>query len=243
MGGRAVHARGGRRELYAPVRQVAGQSIADGSAVAVARAYTERLGLTELYVADLDAITSGTPQEDVARWLAGVAPLWLDAGITTRDQARRAVATGATRVIVALETLSSFTALEQICEAIGRDRVAFSLDLRHGEPVTRMGSALGAIAPRSLARRAEEAGATAVIVLDLGRVGAGTGPDLEMVGRVRAAVPRVTLIAGGGVRGLEDLTHLAAAGCDGALVASSLHDGRVTAEDVAAARRQRTISR
>ena len=45
--------------------------------------------------------------------------------------------------------------------------------------------------------------------------------------RVRRAVPDVALLAGGGVRGPEDLQRLADAGCDGALVATALHDGRL----------------
>jgi phosphoribosylformimino-5-aminoimidazole carboxamide ribotide isomerase len=45
------------------------------------------------------------------------------------------------------------------------------------------------------------------------------------------------LLAGGGVRGYEDLARLADAGCDGALVATALHDGRLCAADVASAHR------
>jgi phosphoribosylformimino-5-aminoimidazole carboxamide ribotide isomerase len=73
---------------------------------------------------------------------------------------------------------------------------------------------------------------SAVIVLDLARVGEATGPDVAMVTRVRASAPGTTLIAGGGIRDLADLVRLAEAGCDGALVATALHDGRIGAEDV-----------
>jgi uncharacterized protein related to proFAR isomerase len=45
--------------------------------------------------------------------------------------------------------------------------------------------------------------------------------------RLRAAVPGVTLMAGGGVRDATDLDHLARAGCDGALVATALLSGRL----------------
>jgi len=41
-----------------------------------------------------------------------------------------------------------------------------------------------------------------------------------------------SLIAGGGVRGLADLTALARAGCNAALVASALHDGKLLPEDL-----------
>jgi len=76
-----------------------------------------------------------------------------------------------------------------------------------------------------------------MIVLELARVGTSAGPDVEMIEGLRRAVPTVSLFAGGGVRGPEDLKRLAAAGCDGALVATALHDGRLRSSDVAGASR------
>jgi phosphoribosylformimino-5-aminoimidazole carboxamide ribotide isomerase len=244
--GRAVHARAGMRERYAPVRAVAGLPIETGDALALARAYIDRLGLTELYAADLDAIDvnvnhgGGTSQDTLVAAVAALgAPLWLDAGVSSADEAHRALGLGAMRVVVGLETLPSYDALEAICASVGGDRVAFSLDLRDGEPV---------VSPRAAekdrdrpahlaAARAADAGVGSVMVIDLARVGTGTGLDLALVARVREAVPGLTLVAGGGVRGLEDVARLADAGCDGALVASALHDGRLGAAEVAIARR------
>jgi phosphoribosylformimino-5-aminoimidazole carboxamide ribotide isomerase len=45
---------------------------------------------------------------------------------------------------------------------------------------------------------------------------------------LREVLPGVMLLAGGGVRGPEDVTRLAEAGCDGVLVATALQDGRLT---------------
>jgi phosphoribosylformimino-5-aminoimidazole carboxamide ribotide isomerase len=238
VAGRAVHARGGRREDYPLVQAVAGSPIHPGDVLALARAYTGRLGLSELYAADLDAIMGGVPQEALVTELAAHgAPLWLDAGVASVDSARRALDAGAARVVVGLETLHSFDALARICTAVGRDRVAFSLDVRDGEPVV-AGVSTPDIPPEPahvLADRAGDAGVGSVIVLDLARVGGGAGVDLALIARVRDAVPGLTLVAGGGIRGPDDLARLAGAGCDGALVATALHDGRINAADVAAA--------
>ena len=70
-------------------------------------------------------------------------------------------------------------------------------------------------------------------LLRAARVGGGAGLDLRLVDDVRAAVPGLTLAVGGGVRGVEDLTRLADAGCDAALVATALHDGRLGAAEIA----------
>jgi phosphoribosylformimino-5-aminoimidazole carboxamide ribotide isomerase len=242
LAGRAVHARGGQRATYGPVPSVAGLPIDPGDALALARAYTDRLGLKELYVADLDAILGGTPSQMLVGRLAALgAPLWLDAGISSCDQAQRAIALGAAHVVVGLETLSSLEALAEICAAVGAERVAFSLDLRNGEPIRSPG---GDRSPHVIAARAAAAGAAAVIVLDLARVGTGCGPDVDVIARVRQTTPDVILLAGGGVRGLTDLERLAEVGCDGALVATALHDGRLgTAELMAALKHQPRAAR
>jgi len=222
--GRAVHAAGGQRERYAPVTGVAGSPIEAGDAVALARAYIDDLGLRELYVADLDAISGGARQHALIAALTALGvPIWLDAGVSSVDQASRVVELGAARVVVGLETLRSFDALAAICGAVGGGRVAFSLDLRNGQPLTSAAfNGPRDAGPSVLAARAADAGAGSVIVIDLARVGAGVGLDLETIAAVRAAVPRLTLLAGGGVRGDEDLAQLAHAGCDGALVATAL---------------------
>jgi len=256
LGGRAVHARAGRRDRYEPVRAAQGTdprgggetapAYAAGDAVGLARWYMREVGLTELYAADLDAIL-GRPRQDalVAAVSALGAPLWLDAGAASVGDARHALELAAAVAVVGLETLPSYEVLADICAAVGGDRVAFSLDLRDGEPIV-ASEGLNESRnepPHVVAERAARAGVGAVIVIDLARVGTGSGLDLALVARVRDAVPRLTLLAGGGVRGPEDLTRLADAGCDGALVATALHDGRLSAEDVAAARRRHRSER
>jgi phosphoribosylformimino-5-aminoimidazole carboxamide ribotide isomerase len=200
--------------------------------------YIERLGLSELYAADLDAILGGRSQDEVVSSVASLGtPLWLDAAVSSVDRACHALSLGAAQVVIGLETLGSYTALGDICREVGRDRVAFSLDLRNGKPLTG-GIAIAADEPaQTLAARAVDAGVGSVIVIDLGRIGLGAGVDLVLVDRVRRKCPDVMLVAGGGVSGFGDLQQLAGAGCDGALVATALHDGRIGAVETAKATR------
>jgi phosphoribosylformimino-5-aminoimidazole carboxamide ribotide isomerase len=225
---------------------VASVRIRPGSALDLGRVYVDHFGLEELYVADLDAIVDGRLQDRALKELTSLGvPLWVDAGSRSADETRRVHDLGATRVVVGLETLPSFDALAAMTgvssleseRVKGSDsHVAFSLDLRHGVPVIMNGSAVDATeTPATLAARAAEAGVGAVVVLDLGRVGMGTGVDTRLLGGVRAAVPTVTLVAGGGVRGWSDLAAVASAGCDAALVATALHTGDLVAADVARA--------
>src|SRR6185369_7236371 len=168
LGGRAVHAVAGRRDAYHPVRSVAGTTIGCGDAIALARAYLERLHITELYAADLDAILGRPPQDAVVTAIAAVGvPLALDAGVWSAGNARRALALGAARVVVALETLPSYEALGEICAALGGQRVAFSLDLRNGVPVVADHGVRPGEPADVIAARVSDAGAGSVIVIDL----------------------------------------------------------------------------
>ena len=234
-GGRAVHARGGVRDQYVPIDAVTDCPI-NGDPLALARAYADRFGLTELYAADLDAIMEGTPQELLIGSLVRLGMhLYVDGGVSTIDRADRLLALGVEQVVVGLETLASYASLQSMCDTFGRSRIMFSLDLRHGEPVVavdRYGEA-----PDRIATRAVEAGAETIIVLDLGRVGMGAGPDIETITRVRRAVPRVALLAGGGVHGPSDLVRLADIGCDGVLLATALHRGLIGPADLETATR------
>ena len=229
--GQAVHARGGRREEYAAVSTAAG-TIINGDAAKLASVYLNTFGLTDIYVADLDAIGSAAANDDVVRSICMLgADVVVDGGVASLADARRVAATGAHGVIVGLETLPSFDILRDIAR---HHRVTFSLDLRNGTPMC--GAKVGPLSPEDIARKAVAAGTKAIIVLDVARVGGAAGPDIEMLSRIRPVVAGAALLAGGGVRGVDDLKRLAQLGFDGALIATALHDGRLTTFDLAEAR-------
>ena len=235
--GRAVLARGGQRDTYAPVRSrlVAGGAQGWGDPLALARAYRDILDCDEWYVADLDALAGGAVQHALLAALAGLrGRLLVDAAVATPERARELVAGGAARVVVGLETLPSLDVLAAVARAIGSERVAFSLDLRGGAPLA---EARLSGAPLEVAGAAVAAGAGAIIVLDLARVGSRRGVDAVLVAGLRRAYPRVELLAGGGIATARELERLADAGLDGALVATALHEARIRREDIAAVRR------
>ena len=201
----------------------------DGDPIALATTYRDALAVPEIYVADIDAISGEEPQDRIVDALIALGlPLWLDAGISTWQRAQEVINRGASRVVVGLETLSSFDALDVICISVGGPRVAFSLDLRKGVPIWGSGIRHSPGDPASIAARAAKAGVGAIIVLDLARVGMGGGVDLGLISAIRKAAPGVMLLAAGGVRGEQDLERLTAIGCDGALTATMLHNGRLS---------------
>jgi phosphoribosylformimino-5-aminoimidazole carboxamide ribotide isomerase len=228
--GTAVHAVRGERERYRPVSGVIGGE--DGDALALARGF-RALGLDELYVADLDAITG---HGDNAALLAALAPearLMVDAGVSEPGRARAVLDSGAQRVIVGTETLPGPAALDDLLAALPDGAVTLSVDLRDRRllsPDAELAH-LPAIDALSRLPRVRE-----VIVLDLARVGSGAGPDVGLIAELHDAFPQLELLAGGGVSDVDDLRALAGAGAAGALVATALHRGVIGPRELAALR-------
>jgi phosphoribosylformimino-5-aminoimidazole carboxamide ribotide isomerase len=246
MRGVAVHAQGGDRSAYPPVKSAV---VPDhpGDAVALVRAYRDVLGAVACYVADLDALQGGPVQRGLIRELAGFqtgfsGELLVDAAASGADGALEILSCGASDAVVGMETLRSFADLRDIVRVAGVNRVVFGLDLRLGAPVI---SPLldDAVGPHpdalGLADQAVESGVGSILVLDLARIGSGCGVDLGLVDALRRRHRHVRLLAGGGVLTRKDLERMEEAGCDGALVASAIHAGRIGAEDVAALRHGR----
>lgn len=243
MDGQVVRAIAGRRCEYRPVES---QLVADARPSSVARAFVERFGFETAYVADLDAIRGG--RANVAAWQAiqdaGLG-LMLDAGTGTPSAVLKVSEELAARGIVATIVI----ALERLVDPEDRrwqgtneglqKPMIFSLDMLAGAPLHHVEAWRGWTA-ENIAREVYRLGYRDLIVLDLADVGVGGGTrTLALCHQLKAHLREVSLIAGGGVRGVADLAQLAAAGCSGALVASALHDGRLSPDDLRRAREQR----
>lgn len=230
-GGRPVAATGGDRDRYRPLETPLAPG---GDPVELARAYRDRLGLRDCYLADLDALAGREPDLDlVGRLSREGLRVWVDAGIRDAPQATRILEAGAARAIVGLETLPGREPLEAIGATRPSGRLAFSLDVRDGRPLATAPD-FRRSDPAAVAGLARHAGFATQILLELSRVGSLAGPPWDLLRAVRNRHGDLFLIAGGGVRHAEDLHRLARLGVAGALVATALHRGRITRGDLEA---------
>jgi phosphoribosylformimino-5-aminoimidazole carboxamide ribotide isomerase len=234
--GRAVQARAGDRARYATVESTLTPG-RGGDPVALVVAYRDVLGARECYVADLDAIegraTRPRLHQELARAAAPCA-LMVDAGIAGAAAALDLLAMGVGRVVVGLETLRRMEDLAAIVAAATQERVIFGLDLHLGRPMLHPANQGQGRTAMDIAARAVAAGARTLLVLDVGRVGTAGGVDLGLLEALRRAFPSERLLAGGGVADRRDLDRIRDTGCDGVLLATALHTGRIGAADVRA---------
>lgn len=229
QGGLAVHGVAGQRHLY---RQLRCPGLEEPTARALGALY-RRLGVKQLYLADLDAIAGAEPNWNAySELLADGHALWVDAGV---DSARRGAELAEFQsggralegVIVGSESLLEPAALGPLTQTFGAERWIFSLDLREGVAVTRA-SAWSGWAPIDVAAAAIEQGLGRLIVLDVSAVGTSCGVRMApLLETLHARYPRVELISGGGVRGMDDALEFRRAGCSAVLVATALLEGRL----------------
>jgi phosphoribosylformimino-5-aminoimidazole carboxamide ribotide isomerase len=228
LNGVVVHAAGGRRSEYQPLKSVLCTS---AEPVEVALAF-KALGFGELYVADLDAIMGGGANSSVLRQMADTTGLRLmvDAGIADLEGAQEALRSHISKVVIGTETLPSISFVAEAVTLLGRERVVVSLDLKGEEVIG--GFKFGRFRePVSLLREFQRVGVDQIIVLDLARVGSQAGVNMPILKEVLRNMSGRVLI-GGGIRDIKDLVDLKDVGVFGVLVATALHSGRIYPEEL-----------
>jgi phosphoribosylformimino-5-aminoimidazole carboxamide ribotide isomerase len=215
----------GRRHEYRPLTP-------ECHPISVAKAFRDRFGLSELYLADLDAIAGALPSLALCTELHRQGfSLWVDAGVRGMEGTDAFFTIGIEFVVVGLETVAGPAILRQLCHDHA-EQVVFSLDLRDGAPLGRRGAWKRPDA-RSIAKQAIESGVQRLLLLDVARVGISAGMGTEILAKeFIAAYPDTEISAGGGIRGMDDLRQLKTMGLHAVLVASALHDGRIQRNDL-----------
>jgi phosphoribosylformimino-5-aminoimidazole carboxamide ribotide isomerase len=209
--GHVVHARQGQRAIYRPI--VSRLSSTSGPSDVLA-GLLRLHPFTKVYIADLDAIENKGEHAQIIGELARQHPkieFWLDDGGTApaaSSNIRRVTGSESMREIGAFRASGAAAIL--------------SLDFR----------GVDFLGPPDLLDE-PSLWPDCIIVMTLARVGSSDGPDLERLASIRQRAGARRLYAAGGVRDAADLEALRRAGAAGVLVASTLHDGRLSPADLA----------
>jgi phosphoribosylformimino-5-aminoimidazole carboxamide ribotide isomerase len=224
--GVVVHAKAGDRADYRSIESPFGA--ADDPA-AIARGLLGVTGSASLYIADLDAISGTGNHFELVRGLNYALPgvtLWIDAGFSDVADCAFWLPLGAT-LVIGSEGLGAVDVWRDIYGAFG-ESVMLSLD--YGSD--------GARGPEPLFSD-PELWPNRLIAMDLTRVGRDTGPDIERLGSILELADGRAVFAAGGVRNARDLAALASLDAQGVLLATALHSGAITQNEIAALLRER----
>lgn len=201
-----------------------------------------RAGLRWLHLVDLDGARSGRPVHlGLATALAGTAraadvDVRVEFGGGLRHEAAVAAALDAGMDVALLGT-AALTDRVLLARSLERwqGRIAVSIDVRDGRPAVDGWTRSTDGDPVAVAADLASAGVAQLVVTDAGRDGTRSGPNLELLARMRQAVPGVRLVAAGGIANTDDLRRLSELGVDGAVVGLALIDGTLPIERALAA--------
>lgn len=196
-------------------------------------------GAAWVHVVDLDGAEAGRAvQHDLIGRLGGStgASIQSGGGVRSVGDVERLLDAGVDRVVVGSLAVTRADAVRDWLERFGPERLTLAFDVRvdeGGAPTpalkgwteaarTDLWTALGSY-PEGVLKHA--------LVTDVGRDGALTGPNTDLLAEVVRRRPDLAVQASGGVATLDDLKAVKAIGCAGAIVGRAIYEGRFTAAE------------
>lgn len=218
-GGIVVHARMGMRSAYAAIETPLSATSEPSS---VARGLLSLFPFKAFYVADLDAIEGKGDNTAALKALRAEFPdlaFWVDTGVADLRNAKLWLEAGLGHLVLGSETQRDSELVRHLCR---NERTILSLDFCND----------AFLGPASLLDDVD-AWPQKIIVMALARVGSASGPDMNRLAEIKSRAVGRQVYAAGGLRDASDLALLARAEISGALVATSLHNGKLTGAQIA----------
>jgi phosphoribosylformimino-5-aminoimidazole carboxamide ribotide isomerase len=225
----AIDIRGGRA-----VRLVQGdydhETVYEDDPLNAARRWAEQ-GAQMLHVVDLDGAREGRPVnlEHLSRIVEATGiPVQYGGGLRDEDAVASVVDAGAERAIVGTRALTDPDFTAAAVREHGR-RVVVSVDARRGQVATSGWAETSGEEATTAIRRFRQAGVEELIYTCIDRDGMLTGPDIEEIRGVSAAVGDGRFMYSGGIGSVEHLRTLAClapANLGGVIAGKALYEGR-----------------
>lgn len=218
LGGKVVHARGGVRSQYPLLQSVLTSHYEPLQVIIDVLAWQP---FSTIYIADLDAILEQQQNIALYKILAEHFPqvtFLLDAGIDSKLSWQYFLDYPNIKPVIGSETLVDIAWLSD--PAIQQKSI-LSLDFQHGQ----------FLGDQQLLQQ-PALWADNIIAMNIDHIGAQSGPDFELLASLQRQAINSQIIAAGGVRSEQDLIDLERQGIERVLIASALHDGRITKRNV-----------
>ena len=201
-------------------------------------------GASFLHLVDLDGAREGRPVNGASvRAIVAAAgvPCQLGGGLRTEADVEQALSWGVSRVVLGTRALRDPGWCERVCRGFA-GKVVLGIDARDGQVATDgwvQTSGRGAL---DWARQCAAWPIAALVYTDISRDGTLTGPNLEALAELAAAVP-APVIASGGITTLDDVRALATLGLAGCIIGRALYEGRLDLAEAIAAECQIRMSK
>lgn len=195
-------------------------------------------GAAWIHVVDLDR-AFGTGENlavigAIARAAGDRVRIQVGGGIRSLEALDAVLRLGVSRAVLGTAAVTDPALVPKAVAAAGSGRIAIGLDTKAGMVAIRGWVETTELFVDDVCRRVLSEGAKTIIYTDVSRDGMLTGPDLEGAKRLQSL--GASVIASGGVAGLEDLRAVRDAGLAGAIIGRALYEGKFTLQEALAAR-------
>ncbi|MEC4802701.1 MAG: 1-(5-phosphoribosyl)-5-[(5-phosphoribosylamino)methylideneamino]imidazole-4-carboxamide isomerase [Jaaginema sp. PMC 1080.18] len=186
-------------------------------------------GAPKLHLVDLDGAKQGKPvnHETIAAIVKAVSiPVQVGGGLRDRDRIAQLLDLGVAQAIVGTIAVENPELVGQLCQEFPQ-KIIVGIDARNGQVATRGWLETAGISAIDLAQNMAKLGASAIIYTDIHRDGTLSGPNLDALRDLAAAIA-IPVIASGGVSSLTDILSLLALepkGVTGAIVGRAIYTG------------------
>ena len=194
------------------------------------------------HIVDLDGAEAGRAvQHALIGDLARAVDIRIQSGggVRSAEDVSALIDAGVARVVVGSLAVSQPETVADWLRRFGPDRITLAIDVKaDGErwvPALKGWTEAAGVDLWTALDRYPPDLARHLLVTDVGRDGALTGPNLDLLGEIIRRRPDLKVQASGGVASVADLTAAAALGCDGAIVGRALYENRFTLEEALAA--------
>ena len=193
-------------------------------------------GFKYLHIVDLNGAIDGTPinkraVEDILKEIN--IPAQLGGGIRSLEHIEHWLDAGLNRVILGTIAVKNPELVREACRLFP-SQIVLGIDA-YGENVAVEGWVeKSETTIYDLAKKFEDAGATAIIYTDINRDGTGEGLNIEITHQL-AKTTSIPIIASGGVGSIADIHALSALSnppIDGVIVGRALYDNKISAKEV-----------
>jgi phosphoribosylformimino-5-aminoimidazole carboxamide ribotide isomerase len=231
LNGIAVHGIKGERKRYQPLKSILCSS---SEPVELASVF-ESLGFNALYLADLDAILGKSANFNIYNQIIAKTSLDLmvDAGVSDIATAEEVLEAGVSKIVIGTETLDRLDFVSHAVNTFDNDRIVISIDQKGGK-ILSLSDSIISMDVLSITKKLVDLGVNQIILLDLDRVGTEYGANQELLRNILDVI-KVDLLVGGGITSLQELKELKTLGIYGALVATVLHKGKLTIDELKSA--------
>ena len=199
-------------------------------------------GATWVHVVDLDGAEAGRArQHALIGELARAVDVRIQSGggVRSRADVEALLEAGVSRVVVGSLAVTDPETVAGWLAEFGAERITLAIDVRaDGDryvPALKGWTEAADVDLWAALDRYPAGTVRHLLVTDVGRDGALTGPNLDLLKQIVTRRPDLAVQASGGVAALADLVAVRRLGCAGAIVGRALYEGRFTVEQALAA--------